>query len=188
MTPRGARRTGARRLFATHREPDGRARTVATPRAACNRRSRAPVEVAWSRVRRIATDRDVVRAARAAREHGGRRDLALSIVFVSDRELARLHARHLGDPTRTDVITFDLSDDVDGAAGELYVSSERAARVARARGVSARRELCLYVVHGVLHLCGHDDHARADRAAMRAAERVVMRALGFDDDLLPHDE
>jgi probable rRNA maturation factor len=143
--------------------------------------------VSWDGVARLAPDVEVRAAARAARNYGRRRDLGLSIVFVSDASLARLHARHLGDKSRTDVITFDLSDDLDGAAGEIYVSAQRARSVARARGVPARRELALYVVHGVLHLCGYDDRSRADRARMRDAEARVLRGLGWSDDTLPHD-
>jgi probable rRNA maturation factor len=85
------------------------------------------------------------------------------------------------------VITFDLSDDLDGVGGEIYVSAPCARKTARARGVAVRRELSLYVVHGVLHLCGYDDSTRADRARMRAAETRVMRALGWKDDPNPHD-
>jgi probable rRNA maturation factor len=132
-------------------------------------------------------DAAVRSAVRAARKHGGREDLGLSVVFVNDAHLARLHARHLGDPSRTDVITFDLSDDLGGPGGEIYASAPCARRRARARGVPARRELLLYVVHGVLHLCGFDDRTRAERARMRAAETHVMRALGWSDDVNPHD-
>jgi probable rRNA maturation factor len=139
-------------------------------------------------VRRFVPDTAVRRAVRAAREHGRRPELAAGIVFVTDRALARMHARHLGDGSRTDVITFDLSDDVDGPLVEVYASAERARAVAARRAVSAQRELLLYVVHGVLHLCGFDDHSAADRARMRRAETAVLTRLGFAADPAPHDE
>jgi probable rRNA maturation factor len=143
--------------------------------------------VSWDGTARLAPDSEVRGAVRAARKHGRREDLGLSIVFVGDARLARLHARHMGDPSHTDVITFDLSDELGGPAGEIYASAQRARRVARARGVPARRELALYVVHGVLHLCGYDDRTRAERTRMRAAEARVLRSLGWSDDVLPHD-
>lgn len=119
------------------------------------------------------------RVVRAAASAGRRGSASWSIVFVSDRELARMHGRWLDDASPTDVITFDLGDELAGPAGELYVSVERARKVAAANGGSAARELALYLVHGVLHLCGHDDHRPRERLRMRRAERRVLASLGF---------
>jgi rRNA maturation RNase YbeY len=188
---KGRARGAARRYFVTHKTRTGRGRAprIETARGsgARSKQVSAPIAIHWDGVSRFAPDAEVRRAVRAARKLGRREDLGLSVVFVSDARLARLHAQHLGDRSRTDVITFDLSDDLGGPGGEIYVSAPCARRTARARGVSARRELCLYVVHGVLHLCGHDDHEHADRARMRAAEARVMRASGWKHDPNPHD-
>ncbi len=137
----------------------------------------------WIGGRAFLSDVRIRQAARAALRAGGRPDLELSLVFVRDRELTRMHADWLGDPTPTDVLSFDLGD-----AGEIVTSFECARRTARARGVEPGRELSLYVVHGVLHLCGHDDRTRPERARMRAAERAVLLSLGWEDDPAPHDE
>ncbi|MBI5431582.1 MAG: rRNA maturation RNase YbeY [Planctomycetes bacterium] len=110
---------------------------------------------------------------------GGRGSAWFSVVFVSDLELARLHAEWLDDPTVTDVITFDLGDEPGGPVGELFVSVDRARAIAAERGGSEARELALYVVHGVLHLCGHDDHADGARRRMRREERRVLAELGY---------
>lgn len=161
-----------------------KARTVLAARAKARS---GPIEIVWSGVRRCVPDAAIARAVRASREHGGRPDLAASIVFVSDRTLARMHGRHLGDGTATDVITFDLSDDLGGPLVELYVSADRARQVAARRRVPRARELSLYVVHGVLHACGFDDRSTADRAHMRAAEAAVLSRLGYAADRAPHD-
>jgi probable rRNA maturation factor len=145
------------------------------------------VQVAWVGVRPFLSDAAVKRAVALARAHGKRPDLSASVVFVSDRALARLHARSLGDATRTDVITFDLSDELGGPLVEIYASAERARAVAARRSVEKERELSLYVVHGVLHVCGFDDHEPADRARMRRAETTVLTRLGFAADRAPHD-
>src|SRR5262249_6583118 len=150
-------------------------------------RPASKITVGWDGIERWIGTVSIVRAARVALTHGGRPDLSLSIVLVTDRALARLHARHMGDPSPTDVITFDLSDDLEGPLGEIYASAECARRTARERGVDPRRELCLYVVHGALHLCGFDDRARGDRARMRAAEARVLDALGYARDDARHD-
>jgi probable rRNA maturation factor len=145
-----------------------------------------PIGVAWNTARRPLTDQAVRRIARAALAFGKRPGRALSVVFVSDRALARMHGRWLGDGAPTDVITFDLAEGAAGGPiGELYVSVERALVESRRRGVRPERELALYVVHGVLHLCGYDDHGPTDRRRMRAAERRVLEDLGFEHDPTP---
>lgn len=175
---------GPRKLAQRHRRPAARGRTAGAGRAQARS---APIEIVWSGVRRCVPDVALARAVRAAREHGGRPDLAASLVFVSDRVLARMHGRHLGDARVTDVITFDLSDDLGGPLVELYVSAERARLVAARRRVPRARELALYVVHGVLHACGFDDRSAADRVNMRAAEAAVLSRLGYAADRAPHD-
>ncbi|MEO2094066.1 MAG: rRNA maturation RNase YbeY [bacterium] len=126
------------------------------------------------------------RAAEAALAHGGRSDGQLAIIFVSDETLAGLHGRFLGDPSRTDVMAFDLSDE-EGAEFEVYISVDRAREVSASRSVSLQRELALYLVHGTLHLCGHDDHDEDARASMRRAETTIMDSLGYPRDDAPHE-
>ena len=78
------------------------------------------------------------------------------------------------------MITFGLS----GAGGatleaELVVSAEMAASTALAAGTDPDEELALYVVHGLLHLCGFDDLDADDAAAMRSREGEVLAMLGL---------
>jgi hypothetical protein len=76
-----------------------------------------------------------VRASvRAALRHGGREHLEVDVALVSDEELASIHDRFLDDPSPTDVISFDLGEDGDGPAAEVYASVDRAIEVARKRG------------------------------------------------------
>jgi probable rRNA maturation factor len=123
------------------------------------------------------------RIVRAALRAEGVERAAIGISLVDDRRIAAIHRRWLGVPGPTDVITFDLSAGggprAAGLAGDLVVSVETARRMGPAVGWTAHRELAYYVVHGLLHLAGYDDHAAADRRAMRARERVVMRACGL---------
>ena len=135
------------------------------------------------------------RALSHALRHGGGVELVVDLVFVDRSTLSRLHSEFLGDPSETDVITFDLRGDGPsggpagqlGPDGEIYVSVDRARAVAEQRGVSVERELTLYVVHGALHLVGFDDHDPDDRGAMRAAEATIMGALGHAPEDAPHD-
>ncbi|MGE3173567.1 MAG: rRNA maturation RNase YbeY [Planctomycetota bacterium] len=115
------------------------------------------------------------RVVRAALEHGGVPQMPVSLLLTDDAEIGGIHGEFLGDRRPTDVISFAL----DGAA-ELVVSVETAARQARVHGHSTRAEVALYVVHGLLHLCGFDDKGARARARMRAAERAVLHTLGIE--------
>lgn len=127
------------------------------------------------------------RAARAALEHGGVEAFELSLAVVSEATLCELHERYLDDPSPTDVMSFDLSDDLDGPAGEVVLSLDRAREVARARGLSLDREMALYAVHGTLHLVGFDDLDARERERMRVAEGAVMERLGYPAERGQHE-
>lgn len=106
----------------------------------------------------------------------------LSIAFVDDAEIIRLHKEFLNDPTVTDVITFpgdgaDDPSDPEPFAGEICVCADQAVREAPRHGFTADDELTLYLVHGWLHLAGHCDLTDAPRAAMREAEKVCLALL-----------
>ena len=144
------------------------------------------IQVRWAVASAPLGEPEVVRAVEAALAHAGRPGVELDVVLV-DPTLADLHERFLGDPTPTDVIAFDLGPEGDGPRGEIYASVERARAVARERGTDPSRELALYLVHGTLHLCGHDDHDDLDRAAMREAEACILAELGYPADGHPHE-
>lgn len=99
----------------------------------------------------------------------------LSVAFLTEAALARIHKDFMGDPSPTDVITFP-GDPAHDTMGEICVSADRAAAVAARRGAEFARELALYVVHGWLHLSGCDDTKPAARREMRAAERAALSA------------
>ncbi len=104
----------------------------------------------------------------------------LSLVFLTDPALARLHADFLGDPSTTDVITF-AGDPGFGVAGEICVSVDTAAAYARKHRRNFSAELTLYLVHGWLHLAGFDDLVPAKKRRMRAAEARALRLLAATD-------
>ncbi len=112
----------------------------------------------------------------------------LSLVFLTDAELAQLHADFLDDPTPTDVITFEGAPAF-GTAGEICVSADAARReISRRRRLThaaALRafstELTLYVVHGWLHLAGYEDLQPAKKRVMRRAEARALKILRAHD-------
>jgi probable rRNA maturation factor len=107
-----------------------------------------------------------------ARERGaGLTSLAeIDVVLVSDRKISALHWRFMQIDGPTDVITFQH--------GEIFIGVETAQRQAKTHRTSLASELRLYVVHGLLHLQGFDDHRTSDRRRMVAVqERIVAAAL-----------
>ncbi|MGH8021269.1 MAG: rRNA maturation RNase YbeY [Opitutaceae bacterium] len=100
----------------------------------------------------------------------------LSIVFLEASAMAQLHADFLDDPTETDVITFD-GDPAAELAGEICVCADVARSYAKEKDKNFATELCLYVVHGYLHLASFDDRTPAARRLMRQAERRAMKLL-----------
>ncbi|GHC04227.1 hypothetical protein GCM10007047_21160 [Cerasicoccus arenae] len=109
-------------------------------------------------------------------EHYGAPTGELSLVFMSDTDLAQLHADFLDDPSPTDVITFPGDEEMD-FAGEICVSVDRARDEAPKHGLSFSEELTLYLVHGWLHLAGLDDLDDASREEMRFAESLCVQLL-----------
>jgi rRNA maturation RNase YbeY len=131
------------------------------------------IGVSRDRVRRVAEH--VLRAERV-------REALVSITFVSDRRIAELNARHLKHRGPTDVISFGFAPVGRGGAvvGDVYVAPDVARRNARAHGQGVREELLRLVVHGVLHVLGHDhpvSDARYTSPMWRRQERLLRAAL-----------
>jgi probable rRNA maturation factor len=104
----------------------------------------------------------------------------ISLALVDDRAIHAVNRRHLAHDWPTDVLSFRLSDAGDPLlVGELVVSAERAAAVARLNGFDPQAELSLYVVHGLLHLCGYDDLTSAGADAMRHREGQILAREGL---------
>jgi probable rRNA maturation factor len=120
--------------------------------------------------------------ARAVLTGEGVKDSKVSLAFVDDATIAGLNKRFLEHEGPTDVITFPLSGK--GAKkleGEVVIGVEVAQREAADRGHDVNTELCLYVIHGCLHLCGYDDRTATAAAEMRRKEREYLGQLGLPD-------
>ncbi len=106
----------------------------------------------------------------------------LSITLLSPARMATLHRKHLGHAGATDVIAFGFRDPAGAVIGDVYLCPAVAAANARRFGVGVREELLRLVVHGTLHVLGHE-HPEGDDATRRAApmwkrqERLLARVL-----------
>jgi probable rRNA maturation factor len=113
----------------------------------------------------------------------------ISLAFVDNATIHTLNKRYLQHDEPTDVLTFPLSEPgASKLSGELVVGAEVAVTQARQRGHDVQAELALYVIHGLLHLCGYDDHDEAEARRMRARERHYLLKLGLPDISPSNDE
>ncbi len=87
----------------------------------------------------------------------GATDAEISVALVDDATIHTLNRDYLGHDYPTDVISFPLNDAGAPLEGEIIVSTDTAARMAGQIGWPSADEVLLYVVHGALHLVGHDD-------------------------------
>ena len=128
----------------------------------------------------------VRRAVRVTLARHGVKRARVHVAIVSDRQMATWHRRYMGISGPTDVLTFDASEEEssDGPGdgweieGDIAVSRDTAAREARRRGHSSYAEVCLYAVHGVLHLLGYDDGSPVAANRMHDIEDDVLGFLG----------
>lgn len=115
----------------------------------------------------------------------------ISIAILDNGAIHELNRQYLGHDYETDVLSFLLeesggSDDANlprGASksidGEIIASADYAIDQAGIYQWDPLNELTLYVVHGLLHLCGYDDLTDTELPIMRARERDIMALLGI---------
>lgn len=117
----------------------------------------------------------------------------ISVALVDDPAIHEVNRTFLQHDYPTDVISFLLEEGPAPLAvgadppaergrrieGEVVISGETAARTAGELGCPAEDETILYLVHGLLHLCGYDDGTDADRARMRRREQWHLQKSGI---------
>jgi probable rRNA maturation factor len=94
-------------------------------------------------------------------------------VLVSDRRITAMHLQFMQIAGATDVITFQH--------GEIIISVETAHRQAIQLGKELIEELCLYLLHGLLHLAGYEDATDSGFREMERLQRRLMREIGRKD-------
>ena len=121
----------------------------------------------------------VLRAAEAAlRGDGGG---ALSVLLADDEAVRELNARFRGKDTATNVLSFPAPQSARPHLGDIALAYGVCAREAEAQDKRLADHLSHLVVHGVLHLLGHDHEADAQAEAMEALEGTILAGMGVDD-------
>ncbi len=124
--------------------------------------------------------RTAVRRAAESVLDAERRNAVLSISFLGRDAMQRLNQRWTGRPEATDVLAFPLRLPDGSLAGDIYICRWIASREARTRGIPLGEELVRLIVHGVLHIVGHEHPegpGRMKSPMWRRQERLVRRLV-----------
>lgn len=109
----------------------------------------------------------------------GLSETELSLVLVNDRRIEEINRRYRHQDGPTDVIAFRMADGLYAELntyllGDIVISVETALSQAAKFRRTAAEELCLYLIHGILHLEGYDDQQPEERKRMWRRQRRIM--------------
>lgn len=112
---------------------------------------------------------------------GGPNKGDVSLIVTTDSRIRKLNKRFLNEDRATDVLAFSFSEGKFSKIsrlfllGDIAVSSDTAITNARLYKTTPRKELYLYIIHGLLHLLGYDDTTKQKRAVMRKKEKYYLQ-------------
>ena len=120
------------------------------------------------------------RTAQRLLDAAGYPQAQLSITLVGDATIRKLNREYRRKDRPTDVLSFPLGD---GASqpllGDVVISVATAKRQAAEYDATLQRELERLLIHGILHLLGHDHHKPGERLRMEREEKRLARAIGM---------
>lgn len=135
-------------------------------------------------VRRSGVDgRALVATAKKLLIAAGEPSSSLSLTLVNDSAIRELNRDHRGRDKATDVLSFSLVENGSASAerllGDVVISLDTARRQASEYEASLQDELYRLLIHGLLHVLGHDHERAGERRTMVAAERRLAKAIGL---------
>lgn len=133
-------------------------------------------------VRKSGVDgRALVSTARRLLAAIGEDDAGLSLSLVGDDAIRALNAQYRGRDAATDVLSFPLEKAIapERMLGDVVISVDTARRQAADYDAPLQRELYRLLIHGLLHLTGHDHLDAPDRKLMRREERRLAAAIAL---------
>lgn len=112
----------------------------------------------------------------------------ISVVLCGNALIRELNREWRGYDAPTNVLSFPAGGDPASAPllGDIVIAFETASREAFEAGKPLRDHVAHLLVHGFLHLIGHDHVEAAEAEAMEALERAILGRLGIDDPYRPH--
>jgi len=119
-------------------------------------------------------------------QNEGIQEACISIVFVSRQKMQSMNKKYLERHYATDVLAFDLSDGRSGLksrvpknelVGDIVISTDAAVKNSQLYKTLLHQELTRYMIHGILHLLGYDDHKPNDIKKMRKKEERILNGV-----------
>ena len=106
----------------------------------------------------------------------------ISIYYVNEKTIIDLHNKYFSDPTITDCITFPIDNNEKDKKrychlGEIFICPKKALDYSKENNINFKEELCLYLVHGFLHLLGYEDDKKESKRVMRKEEKKYIEIL-----------
>ncbi|MDP8213112.1 MAG: rRNA maturation RNase YbeY [Candidatus Zapsychrus exili] len=121
----------------------------------------------------------IVKIAKTILRHEGIKKSIVSIVFVTSQKIIALNKKFLGKTYATDVLAFDFKGDAKNGAleGDIIISTDAVIKNSKEFKTNVEEEIALYVIHGILHLLGFDDHKKKDTEVMRLKEKELLKCI-----------
>ncbi len=107
----------------------------------------------------------------------------VNISFISDPRIKKLNTRFHHRNSFTDVLAFDLSRTKKELIADIYISADTAVKNAKVFKTNPGYELDLYLIHGMLHIAGYDDHSPRDIKIIRAKEEYYLKSIAVNKTL-----
>ena len=114
------------------------------------------------------------------------KDSEVSIILTDDAEIHQLNLQYRGIDKATNVLSFELGDDV--LLGDIYISLDTVKREAKAAKISVEDHVAHMVVHGMLHLTGYDHITDDEATVMEFKEIKILKKLGIKNPYEDNDE
>ena len=99
---------------------------------------------------------------------------SITIIFSNDYKLRKLKKEYFGEDVFTDTISFNLEEEGDPIEGEVYISLERVSENARTFKQDFITECKRIIIHGCLHLLGHNDESPEYKTKMIQLEKKYL--------------
>lgn len=117
-------------------------------------------------------------ACRKARPPAG---AELAVTFTDDAHIRVLNRQFRRKDKPTNVLSFPAGPAGSALLGDIVIAAETVSREAKEAGISRNHHLIHLIVHGFLHLLGHDHEVEAEALAMERLETAILRSIGIAD-------
>jgi probable rRNA maturation factor len=119
---------------------------------------------------------------RSLMQAAGEGEATISVTLVDDEAIREINREHRGKDKPTDVLSFPLEPEAfahERLLGDIVISIDTARRQAADYDAPLQRELYRLLIHGLLHVLGHDHEEAGERARMEAEERRLADAISM---------